>query len=248
MGDGFNRVLIFKDKNLNLKIEHKYSLKTLSCALLLVLLALAACKKAEPTESSIDLGYNFFPSDSGLVKYYVVDSIAFSDISHSSDTFHFFLKEEFAGLISGQTLQYHREILRSVRTDSSQNWQARSTVFTILNKNNLEWVEDNIRQVKLTFPIGNVLSWNGNQTNNLGRKTFLLQNLHQAYNNGDTIFNDCVSIQEALANNAVEEIFIRSVYCKGIGLIDFTNNNLNTQLTGVSGYKIRQKLIYYQLP
>lgn len=216
--------------------------------LVLLFATITACKKSEPTNNSIDLGYSFFPTDSGIVKYYAVDSIAFSDVTLSSDTFHFILKEEFAGLISGQNLQQHREIRRSVRTDTTQNWTSRNSFFVLKNANNLEQVEDNIRQVKLTFPLGNVLSWNGNQSNNLGRKTFLLQNIHQAFNNGDTLFSDCISVQEALANNAVEEILIKSVYCNGIGLIDFTNNNLNTQVTGISGYKIRQKLIHCYLP
>ncbi len=245
---GFNQVLIFNIAVLNTIHPHTQFKLNKLVVFVLLLGAITACKKSAPTNNSINLGYSFFPIDSGIVKYYAVDSIAYSDITHSSDTFHFILKEEFAGLISGQTFQYHREILRSVRTDTSQNWHARTSVFVIVNSNNLEWLEDNIRQVKLAFPIGNVLSWNGNQSNNLGRKTFLLQNIHQAFNNGDTEFNDCVAVQESLANNAIEEILIKSVYSNGIGLIDFTNNNLNTQVTGVSGYKIHQKLIHYYLP
>ncbi len=211
-----------------------------------ILLA-GSCTKNETITSS-SLGYSYFPLDSGWVKIYAVDSIAFDDNNQSVDTFHFLLKERFLGKIIGIEGESYREIERSVQTDTNNIWEPRNSYFVSKTNNNIQFFDENIRVVKLVFPIGNVLSWNGNQYNNLGRKTFFLQNINKPFNNGDTTFGNCITVQEALANNAIEEILVKSIYQDGIGLVDATNNYVNTQIAGKSGYKVRQKLISFKYP
>jgi hypothetical protein len=55
-------------------------------------------------------------------------------------------------------------------------------------------------------------------------------------------------VLEAQTNNLIEEILIRNVYAKNLGLIDRTNTNINTQSNKKSGYKIRQKLKSFTRP
>jgi hypothetical protein len=211
------------------------------------ILIAASCTKNETITYS-NLGYAYFPIDSGWVKTYTVDSIAYNDNDQSVDTFHFLLQERFLGNIVGIEGEYYREIERLVQTDTNKIWEPRNSYFVSKTNNNVQVIDENIRVVKMVFPIGNVLSWNGNQYNNLGRRTFFLQNIYAPFNNGDTTFGKCITIQEALANNAIEEILVKNVYQDGIGLVDATNNYVNTQIAGKSGYKVRQKLISYKHP
>ncbi|OYU96120.1 MAG: hypothetical protein CFE21_06835 [Bacteroidetes bacterium B1(2017)] len=209
---------------------------------------LFSCKKTEVKDELLDLGYSYYPLDSGWVKMYSVDSISFNDNTGKIDTFQFLLLEENNGLISAQGLNQHVEITRKVLFKNSLVWEPRTSLFAIQTNSNLQVVSDNIRLVKIVFPIGSVLNWNGNQYTNLGKRTFFMQNLGFSFSNQDTVFNNCIQVQEALANNAIEEVLIRSVYCKGIGLVDFVNNNLNTQSSGKSGYLVHQKLVFYKRP
>lgn len=229
---------------MKLKIVNSY----LNCFIASFLLLITSCSKDESKGEPVDLGYDFYPIDSGWIRVYRVDSIAFDDNSQTIDTFHFILKENTEGKIKGQNLDGFQIVNRLVQTDTSQLPQIRSSLFVMKTANNLQRIEDNVCVVKLVFPIGNTTSWNGNMLNNLGRRTFTLQNIGKPFVNADTTFNNCITVQEALTNNLVEEILVKSIYCKGLGLVDFTNNYINTQQTGKSGYKIHQQLKYYYHP
>jgi hypothetical protein len=153
-----------------------------------------------------------------------------------------------AGSILGQTeTNLHTQILRYVSADTAQkNWEPRASIFALQTANNLQIVEDNIRYVKLTFPLGNVVSWNGNMYNSLGRRTFLLQGKDVSFAIEDSRkFERCTIVQETNIKNAIEEIFIKSVYAENIGLIAFTNKYINTQNEISSGYFVTQKLIWH---
>jgi len=236
---GFKRVLI--------SIKLLAAMRRMGLFIIIVSILFLACK-GKKEQIIPDLGYNYFPIDSGWVKIYSVDSIAYNDNNQSVDTFHFLIREKILSKIIGLTGEEYVEVERAVQMDSSSIWQPRKSVFVLLTSNNLQIIDENIKTLKLVFPIGNVMSWNGNLYNNLGRRTFYLQNVSSPFNNGDTLFNQCITVQEGLANNAIEELLIKSVYQYGIGLVDFTNNYVNTQVTGKSGYKVRQKLISYTKP
>ena len=204
-----------------------------------------SCSNDKPEQATPDLGFDYFPLDSGWVKIYQIDSISFNDNTQTIDTFHFKLKETFSGVVESPDLFAHRVVYMEAKQDSSEDWLPRTSLFLLKTNNNLQWVEDNQRYIKLTFPAGQVQSWNGNAFNSLGRKNYQWQNLFSNFNNGDTVFSDCISVLEAQTNNLVEEIYIKNVYAKNIGLVDRTNTNINTQSTGRSGYKIRQKLLTF---
>jgi len=209
---------------------------------------LSSCQKTEIAEETIDLGYDYFPTDSAWERIYLVDSIYFNDNNQSSDTFQFLLKEEFAGLANGAGLESHRIVKQQVQFPNQQNWEARGSYFVLKTNQNLQQVVDNQRIIKLVFPIGNVQSWNGNAYNAQGRRNFIWQNMKVNHAIFDTSYTNSITVLEAQINNLIEEILIRSTYVKHLGLVEFTNNNLNIQTTGVSGYKIRQRLISYAKP
>lgn len=212
-----------------------------------MLLLLGSCKtKTEPDLP--DMGFDYCPVDSGWVRTYSVDSISFNDNTKSVDTFHFILTEQMEGEITGQNLPAHRRVERRVKFDSSLIWETRSEVFVLRNNNTFQRVEENARIVKLVFPIGPITSWNGYQYLGTGRRNFQLQQVGADFSNGDTLFRDCIMVQEAYANNAIEDILVRSVYSRGVGLVDFINKNVNTQISGKSGYAMHYKLIEFNRP
>lgn len=216
----------------------------------LLLIGFSACKtNADDLDvPNYENGSKYYPLDSGIIRHYQVDSIAYDDNTGAIDTFRFVLEEEIIGTIVGQFQEPHWVIKRSVKKELSQIWEPRASLFVLGTPNNLQVVEENNRFVKLVFPLGNTNTWNGNMYNNLGRRNYLLQFKEQAFTLEDTSFIDCAQIQEANIKNAIEEVFVRSVYAANIGLVDFTNIYLNTQTSGTSGYAIRQKLIYFNKP
>ncbi len=212
----------------------------------LVLLFSNSCKtNGDDRVIPPSLGYEYFPLEKGLTRIYQVDSIAYDDNTGRIDTFQFYIKEIVSETILGQTeTNAHTEILRYASADTNGIWQPRSGNFALQTPNNLQVVEDNIRYVKLTFPLGNIASWNGNMYNSLGRRTFLFQKKDFFYTlESGMSFSNCAQIQEANINNAIEEIFVKSIYAENIGLIEFTSININTQGVKKSGFSFKQVLI-----
>lgn len=207
----------------------------------------SACKKS-PEVKEPDFGYSYFPLDSGIYRLYQVDSIAFDDNTNTSDTFSFMMEEQQMGLVQGQDLDKHRVMHRRVTNDGGKTWVPRSSNYAVITGNQLQMVVDNNRIVKLIFPVGNTPSWNGNMYNGLGRRTFQVSDLGKTFSDKGEVFEDCVTVQEANTKNAIEEIYFRSIYANGIGLVDETNNYLNIQTSGVSGYKIHSRLKVFIRP
>lgn len=220
-----------------------FTICILSCFTLLY----SACKEDKELVFP-DMGYDYFPTDSGWIKVYSVDSISYNDNTQTIDTFHFMLMETFGTEVNGQGLENHREVSRMVLPDSASLWENRNSAYFKLNGNTLQWVEEGIRIVKIVFPVGNTLSWNGNQYNNEGKRTFYLQNIGLPYVASDTTYPDCISIQEANISNPVEQIQRKSIYARKLGLVDYKNLYINTQSSVQSGYSVHQQLKYYSLP
>ncbi len=206
-----------------------------------------ACKKSTPGET-LDIGYAYFPIDTGLTWIYQVDSISYNDNTQSIDTFRFFLMERISGQVDDQLYKNHQIVERYVRKNDSDTWQARANSYILKTANNVQVVDENIRIVKLIFPLGNVQSWNGNMYNNKIRQTYTLQSLNIPYNTGDTTYSNTVTVIHDPPINVIEEILIKSVYARDIGLISFSNTYINTQVTGKSGYRVNQKLISFYKP
>ncbi|MBC7383124.1 MAG: hypothetical protein H7296_09045 [Bacteroidia bacterium] len=233
-------------------LHQKYSMRRLNCMQKMLLIGLlfivVACKKTPPPAS--DQGYDYYPLDSGITSIYRIDSISYNDNSGKIDTFHFFLMERMAGLVTDLTFKEHRIIERYVRKNDSTEWEQRASFYVLRTDYNLQKVEENNRIVKLLFPVGNTLSWNGNMFNSQGRQTFYLLLKGNTYKSPDTTFANTVFIQEARSEpgNPVEEVLVTSVYASNIGLVHHTNTYINTQVTGRSGYKVFQNLISYSKP
>ncbi len=214
----------------------------------LLVIGISSCSKKEVEVTALEMGYSYFPIDSGIVKIYQVDSISYNDNTQKIDTFQFILKEEFAGIAQSEGEENHRIIKRSVQFPNTQSWEPRSSTFVLATAQNLQQVIENQRIIKLVFPVGQAQSWNGNAYNSLGRRNFTWQKVFASHPVFDSIYSPSLSVLEANINNFVEEVFTSSTYAKNIGLIEFQHTNLNKQASGINGYKIHYKLITYIKP
>lgn len=213
-----------------------------------LLLLFVACKPTQESDNpALTQGYEYYPLQKGLIRIYKVDSIAYDDNTGKIDTFQLFYKEIVSDRVLGQTeTNQHTQILRFAAMDTAGVWQPRLSIFALQSLNNLQVVDDNIRYAKLTFPLGNIASWNGNMYNSLGRRTFLFLNRNFPYSLSTGLkFSNCTQIQEANIKNAIEEIFVKSVYAAEVGLIEFTNTSISTQGSKKSGYAVKQVLLAY---
>jgi len=136
----------------------------ISIVLLFVLIAfmLPSCNQ-ETEQLNFQYQYSYFPMKVGNYLIYEVDSIQINiNQNFRRDSVRFQFKEvydsmftDFQGRKSIRVYQYRRK-------DASFNWQYVNTAFVTLDNDRIEKVENNLRFIKLIFPLALRQNWYGN--------------------------------------------------------------------------------------
>jgi len=203
-----------------------------------------SCKEKERT---FDEGYNYFPLAIGNYKIYDVIKTTYTSTNPVTETYQ--IKEYIADTITiSSELKYRLE--RYKRATSSDNWPATpDSVWTAsLYPNKAIKVENNVRYIKLVFPVQNGKTWNGNAENIYGEDDFKLQNVGKPYLVQNSNYSNTATVLQNDESTAINKTYGVEVYAKDIGLIYkeeqiYAYVQLNgTPQTGVIDYGI----IYYE--
>jgi len=222
---------------------------------LIGLLNLLSCKKQ--TESiSVDLGYEYFPNTIGNYVIYQVDSLYYNDFTSTIDTFNFQMKEKITENFNDLSQRVTQRIERFYRKNESDDWLLKDVWFANRTANSAEKVEENIRFVKIIFPLKLNNIWNGNRFNNLGEQNYSLSKLHEKFNLDNLKFDSIVYITQENDSNLIEKKIAYEVYAKHIGLVykkqinifdknSVINYTLPLDLRANSGFSVIYKAIKY---
>ncbi len=123
-----------------------------------MLLTLAACETVliQPEVQP----QRYFPASEGMVREYRVDTIHYRE-TLGSDTQRWYVRQVLGPEmldLEGQTT-YTVEVYR--RRQPADNWQYHRTDLIRLSDQRAEYVENNLRFIKLVFPMVQGLRWNG---------------------------------------------------------------------------------------
>lgn len=190
--------------------------------LLLILLIFFAvqysCKK-DSTLPPVDMGYDYFPTTQGKWIIYQVDSIHYNDFTNTSDTFHFQIKEFIESkFLDGNSRQSER-IERSSRIDNSQPWTLSNVWFSTLTNSRAERNEENIKYIKLTFPITVSSNWDANAFNTLEKQECRYKDLYKTFFVDSLRFDSTITVQKDDFLTFIGRDFEKEVYAKHIGMI-----------------------------
>ncbi|TSA50263.1 MAG: hypothetical protein D4R43_02530 [Sphingobacteriales bacterium] len=186
---------------------------------------LSSCKK-DPITSANDESQKYFPLQVGRYLIYTIDSIHFNDVTMTSDTIHFQLKEEVGSSFIDITGDTTYILIRSRRMSDTLSWHETDQWSATVNKSHAEKTEENLRFVKMIFPIGDGIKWNGNQyidtANGLANYTGWEYKYSELYT-GKILnglgFDSTVTVTELDIENLIEKDFEQEVYAKNYGLI-----------------------------
>ena len=196
-----------------------------------------SCSKEK--ETTTDLGYSYAGLELGKYVVYDVDSIFYDDFTSSSDTTIFKLKEivaeSYIDLEGEEAFVIHRykkyhDTLSWVLTDV---WNAKRT------NTNYQKVEENIRFVKLVFPVRQNSQWNGNSMNNNISQTYQYTVVDNSETVGITALNDVLTVtQDDDQTNLIHPVLYEEKFAKGIGMVykrsmDLERNNLSSPWRGL---------------
>lgn len=188
---------------------------------------------APTIEPPAEMGYAYIPLDTGRYYIYNVDSIykECSTTLNLLDTVHYQVKEYYHSIVMDADNQPVMRIVRYYRSDTTQSWTTMTpdVWFMDTTVTRMEKVEENLKFVKLTFPISEGASWDGNAFNVLSSQSYFYGEPAIPFNNGVINFDTTVTVYQQLDTNMIQYYYFTETFAKNIGMVhklEFNIDNL----------------------
>ncbi len=181
-----------------------------------------SCKKDEETIVPINYNYNYAGLNVGKYVIYDVDStfynVPFNVVAH----YKFQIKEVVdSKYIDAQGTEAYKIIRYKKDTTISPNWVHQVVWNATITNSNFQKVEDNIRFVKLTFPIKTGKTWNGNSMNTNSSWNYEYVNTHQTEQIETSLLDSVSTVTQFDDENQIliQRQFYQEKYAANIGLV-----------------------------
>lgn len=224
----------------------KKYLYTGSMLLLGIVVILPACRK-ENTEKAVEFYYSYYPIIKGAERIYDVTFISIDD--SNKDTTRYQLKETFESEFLNNTGTCSWRLERYKRTDSLQNWVIADVWEAQVSDGKAFQIEENLRLVKLIFPVKSGASWDGNSHNSLDYKKYHITAAHNPLISGAFSFDSTVTVTSDDYETLISKYHSYEVYANHTGLINKVSINIDNAFTGLSTpieQRIKRGTLYYQ--
>jgi len=197
------------------------------------LMLLYCCKKDEIVPGTADQYLAYFPLKQGHWVEYDADSIVHLDIDDSFylDTairvYRFQIREEIDSAFYDAEGDQAWRISRYRRLTSTDPWSFMNVWTAKVNPSSAQRVEDNIRFIKLSFPLDAREDWNGNAFNNYPMEEYYYEDLHESKMFGNSTFDSTITVIQNDFVSSINRIDKREVYAKNAGMIYKVLDSLN---------------------
>jgi hypothetical protein len=199
-------------------------------------LLLFSCKKEIIPADEVELGKDYYPLTTGHFIDYAVDSIVYNDFNQTTDTFKLEFKDEIEDQFLDNEGRTSYSIQRYYRQDSTYLWDENQTYYATTTSFKLEVVENNLRFIKLVFPVKLNTRWYGNtyipaSSNSdlqwLDGWDYKYLKVSEPFNNGKIEFTNTVTVTQVDntegapddPNQFSAHTFSKEVYAKNVGLV-----------------------------
>lgn len=226
-------------------------------ALALVMISLYACNKSTDTFTATPVS-DYFPLATGKYITYRLDSLVYVNFGTQEVIHSYEVKYETDAEITDNLGRPAYRVFRFIRNNSTEAWQPDATFFAVNTGNTLEFIENNMRFVKLAQPIRNNFSWKGNtyiDTYSFQSEVRYLDDWDYTYENVGAPDNvGTYSLAQTLTVNQRDEIignpgdpgsyseknFGVEKYARGIGMVYkyFLHNEYQPPTSSQNGYTV----------
>lgn len=204
------------------------------CALFI----LSSCIDEDSRNPELNPGYEFFPIEVGSFVEYRVDSIWHDqpdpEIEGIHDTTSYFVKELIESEIVDAQNDPSLRIVRYKRDSESDEWSLVDIWFAKRTAQNAEKVEENVRYIKLAFPISTSAIWNLNALNAKDEWLCRYDSIYATREIGDLSFPKTVKVMQRENKNLIDDELAFEIYAEEVGLIRRYEKDLTTQLSFVN--------------
>jgi hypothetical protein len=199
---------------------------------LIMALGIFSCKKDKPTVP--DMGYDYFPNQVGRYVVYDVDSFYYDNFHINLttykvpiDTFKFQLKEKIESIFydnqNRPTIRLERYVKHYNDTLSyaSMPWALRNVWAENRTATTAEKVEENVRYIKLAFPVTINQTWNGNAQNTLAEWDYNYSFFGLPRTVGSIHLDSVLQVNQFDDNNSIltQRQLYTEKYARNVGLV-----------------------------
>lgn len=137
------------------------SMKKHLLGLILMIGLMTSCKKSSEDYNAAAIS-DYAPLEVGKYIIYRLDSTVFINFGTQQVVRQYEVKYEVDAEIQDALGRPAYRIIRSIRNEATEPWQTDATFMAINTGNQFEWLENNLRFIKLSLPIRNGYHWKGN--------------------------------------------------------------------------------------
>lgn len=182
------------------------------------MVAWAAVSCSSPDVRRADHGESYFPLQKGFYQRYDVNQVKY--VLGVPETLNYELKVQVADSFATQNGDYTYVLYRSKRSSNETSWTYIDTWSATRSDRQVVMQEENVPYVKLTFPVAEGITWNGNLFNTTAEETYSLQEFNRPQTIGGTVYDDCVTVMQSDNNDFI--VFLdqrKEVYARNAGLV-----------------------------
>jgi hypothetical protein len=223
----------------------------------LFIISLYSCKEDEIVEPDQTDELSFFPLYTGYWIEYKADSIVHrdSDDQNGVDTainyYHFLIREVVDSSYIDAEGRKSFVIIRYKRDFDTVPWVLSNVWTANIDPYSVQRVEDNIRFIRLKFPISSSTFWNGNALNFFPAEEYSYSNLYSSKRYDDLDFDSTITvIQNDFVSN-INRIIKNETYGAGTGLLFKQVDSVRTLNVGgstiiLNGFEYKQQITGYK--
>jgi hypothetical protein len=212
-----------------------------------------SCKKDSST--TVDVGYDYFPIKTGAYIIYDVDSTYYDDfyVPSKATNNKFLLKEKIQSIFNDNLnrptarLERYVKYYDSIVSYDSIPWTLKDVWVENLTAFTAEKVEENVRFVRLVFPVQLNKSWNANSQNFLNEQDFTYNSVDVAANIGGIKFDSVLqTVYDDGGGILTSRNYFTEKYARRVGLI--YKQEINVQSQPPTNATTAQLQIFYAQP
>ncbi len=129
---------------------------------LLIITLFTACTKQNEIYSTASLS-DYFSLQPGKYITYDLDSTVYINFGQKDTVRKYQVKDSVESKITDNLGRPALRIVRYIRKNSGQQWIASNTFMAVATSTSIEFVENNLRFIKLVLPIKQDYTWKGNK-------------------------------------------------------------------------------------
>jgi len=186
--------------------------------LALAIVFLFSCKK-DKIDAPVDVGYSYYPTKAGNWIVYQVDSIVYDDFTGTVDTFAYQLKEVIESDFIDNQGRNSQRIERYHRANDTLQWILKDVWYSNRTNTTAEKVEENVRYIKLIFPVKLSQEWNGNAYNYFDPQIYKYSDLYKSYDANSLHFDSTITVIQKEELNLILDDYAIEIFAKNVGLV-----------------------------